>query len=184
MNISPEASEHLKNLMLRPNPRLAEFYFLAILRNKLIDRILVANERNYSENSGYSPTRPKIDADADEFLALANKLEKEKSKGIVVFGHSHPSGYLIAFHRIYEIKPSERLLNPSMGTKHEGGPTGRGDLAHFKEVFENVPGLSSYVGIAADTPMGLKFRVYLTKELLKIKSYNGLKYVPQITFKL
>ena len=70
-----------------------------------------------------------------------------------------------------------------MGHPEDGGPTSGYDLWFYKTLFEsglNVP----YAGIAAITKSGPKLKVYEIDKLVKIKRYNDIDRVPQITINL
>lgn len=185
-----EASNYLKRLILRPNPRLAEFAFLCIGQENLISKILVANKKYYSRNSGlYSSSQNSwgTSVDGKELIKLGHILQKQAEKKdvhFVVFGHTHPSGEVRSGQDLINIKPSDLLLSPSMGSPEDGGPTWGRDLYVAKLLYKMIPSPAIYFGIAANTQVGPKFRIYETKGLAKIKRYNDIDKVPQITIKL
>lgn len=185
VELTPEVSTKLRQLVLRPNPNLAEFPFLGLGKSGLVDQILVVNDLDYSADSGLLKNGTlSSSVSRSELTELFKKLESSgRRKDLMVFGHLHPSGESLVQGRRYILNPSDSLLVPSMGGN--GKLLSGGDMAFFKSFKEVNPAVRlEHVGIVANTPDGPKFRVYNLENLLKIKKYSHIDGVVQQTIVL
>lgn len=185
--LSPEAANYLKSLMSRPNPNLAEFAFLGLGQGNFIDQILaidedLSNKTGLFREEGFSLSR----VPTNELAFLSIKLQDAKRvDDVLVIGHFHPFGQKNIDGVTYSINPSEALLEPSMGSRAEGGPTARHDVGFYKWLRTNDPMVEiPYAGIAAMTQNGPKLKIYDIEQLIKIKRYRDVDKVPQTTINL
>lgn len=187
ITITPEASAFLGRMLLRPNPRLSEFIFFGLGGNEVINEIAVANENSYHPNSGLRVGLLGITTSgvSEEWIEIMQRLEAEdKIDNILVVGHSHPSGRTKIKGVTFTIPASDSLLEPSMGSVFEGGPTKAHDLRFAYDLHFDAGFPHEYFGIASPTHEGPKFRIYRTEDLTKIKRANDIDKVPQKTIKL
>ena len=185
ISLTPQASLRLKQLVTRPNPTLAEFPFLGLGDQGVIDEV-IAPKKYSSESglfhSGFSGSR----VDETELLELFKKLELSgRQQDLMVFGHLHPTGQKVVKGTRYIVEPSDSLLDPSMGSRESGGPVSGGDLAFIKLFIELNPKVKlPYVGIVADTREGAKLRIYKPKDLLELKKYSDIDKLAKRTITL
>lgn len=188
ISLTPEASRHLKSLMCRPNPNLAEFAFLGLGHGSLVDQILVVDEGELKNKRGLSRRGEGFVSSVsfEEHMQLSLKLAATgRYQDLIILGHLHPSGIKKVEGKYYVIGKDDGLLEPSMGSPSEGGPASNGDLGFFRELLEEKPEHNViYAGIAAVTKSGPKLRLYKASEMVKIKRYNDIDKVPQITIDL
>lgn len=188
ITLTPEASAYLKQLVLRPNPNLAEFMFLGLGTGNIVEKILVTNEESPIKGQGLvflEGNKLVSSIDKDELGELLNKLiTTEKIEDVLILGHSHPTGVKNFGSYVFYIEPNMSLLEPSMGNPYEGGPTSAADLAVYKD-FANSPSFNfPFAGIATTTKSGPKLKIYSIRELIKIKRYNDIDRVSQTTIDL
>ncbi|QQG41721.1 MAG: hypothetical protein HYV90_00185 [Candidatus Woesebacteria bacterium] len=185
ISLTPGASDHLKRMILRPNPELAEFGFFGLGQNGTIDQILDLDEKDLSYKNGLTHSLGGFSSNVggNEWNGLVQKLIQSGRRGdFLVFGHFHPSGTKRIAGATYHIDPGEALLVPSGGSLRD--PTTGGDIGFFKALTELNPNLVPYMGIAANTKSGPKLRIYEIDKLIKIRRYNDIDHVPQTTIDL
>ncbi len=188
LELSAQAAERLRRLVLRDNPNLAEFPFLGLGQGYTVNDIWVVNESSYSKASGLGLLRGgfmESQTDEHEIKELFRRIIVEnRLQDFILFGHLHPSGEASIGGVRYILDPSETLLIPSSGDSAKGGIVSEGDLGFYSSFLRLNPTLSPYAAIAANTQQGPKLRVYDMHALGKIKRYSDLEKVPQITLQL
>ncbi len=185
VTLSPEVRTQLKELVLRPNPSLAEFVFLGVSTSLSISEVIIANQDGFSDKSGlFQDGFQGSQADKGE-LARAWDIAYQQGKmnEVIVLGHSHPSGETRVRGITYRVEPSDYLLSPSGGSM--GNFADGGDLAFFKAFVEHNPSLNlQYIAIVAITQTGPKVRLYALKDLISVKRASDLESVPSVTYLL
>ncbi len=189
VTITDEAKNHLRAMMLRPNPNLSEFIFFGLGKNDVIDSILVNDSNTYPKGPGLHRESNHVytsSTNEDDLVSLLEKLNTTGRFGdLLVFGHTHPSGKIVIDGQIFYVAPSESNLVPSAGSIMDGGLTNKYDLLVAKEISKKWSGNSiPHFGIAADTQNGLKLRLYKTTDLAKVKRYSDIDRAAQVTLTL
>jgi len=187
IGLTSEASRHLKSLITRPNPNLAEFAFLGLGQGDLIDQILVSDVFGLEEKRGlYRENDHFISRiENDEWIQLFVELEAiKRSQDLLILGHLHPSGEKHIEGIPLSVSPSNALLEASMGDPQEGGPSSARDVGFIKGLITGAKIDIPYFGIAAITRTGPKLRIYQTNKLIMIKQSNDIYSVPQVTITL
>jgi hypothetical protein len=184
--LTPNAKRVLGTLVARPNPTLAEFSFLGLGINGVVEEIVVADTSKYSDKSRLLFSGEyKSTSDKTELEIIFNKVHQDGRIGeLLLLGHMHPTGSAIIDGIKYNISPSDTLLEPSGGGSGKGGPTSGGDLAFYKEFIRLNPNCSPMVAIAANTQKGPQLKVYDMAKLVKVKRYHDIDKVPQQTIDL
>jgi hypothetical protein len=180
VSLTREASLYLKSLMMQPNPHLAEFGYLGLGDGKTIDQILAIDEdlrqRKLTADS------PRLDGASIRPL-FVKLVESGRENDFMMFGHSHPIGVRVVEGKYYWIVPNKKLLEPSMGTPEQGGPSKDWDIGFFKWFYEKVVNVP-FVGISTNVDESSKLRIYDTERLINISAKKDLKHVPQVTLNL
>jgi hypothetical protein len=188
LSISDSARLVLKTLAEKPNPNLAEFPFAGIGKGNEITEIVTTEEYDTIFKSGIRKEKGKLTTAVDngQIIMLFIKLiESGDLNNLLLLGHIHPSGKAILCGIEYEVRPNDSLLQPSMGSPAQGGPSFGGDVGYIKYMITKDPKHTiPYTGILAVTKTGPKIRAYSSLELINIKRYNDIVRVPQITIDL
>lgn len=177
--ITDHAKNHLVKLMTRPNPKLAEFMFLGLGKEGIIDQILVSDENRFL-NKGIVIVGGvvKTSVNEDDYLKLLeNLVDSGREEEVLVFGHTHPTGTFRLGGTKFIVEPSYEMLIPSNGVGN--------DVRFAKELMERLTMIPRpYYGIAAETEDGPKLRVYKTHELARVKKVSQIHKLSQATLSL
>ena len=187
VKLKPEVAQFLRALLLRPNPRSGEFPYLGLGTSGSIDDIFVTDGAEFSRGLYHvSPSIMQASVETEHFVSLfRSAYDAGRLEEIVLLGHTHPTGKIQSGGTTYEFLDMDWWLHPSMGEKSEGGPMNGGDLAFYRAFRELLPEIPlEYVGIAANVGGVPKMKIYAIDELLTIRRYSDIDFVPQQTFSL